>query len=732
MHILKPELATGNAKTGQGLGAFGGVFTPSILTILGVIMYLRFGWVVGNAGLRGTLIIVTVATSITFLTALSIAQIATDQRVKTGGAYYMISRSLGVEVGGAIGLPLYFAQALSVALYTIGFAESLHVVFPATNEKLVAAVTTLLVTILALVSARAAIKAQYFIMAGIGISLVSLFLGEPLPPASVTLPSVEPVGFWVVFAVFFPAVTGIMAGVNMSGDLADPRRAIPRGTLAAVGVSYLVYMSIPFLLTRSADTATLISDPLIMRRIAWSGNAILVGVWGATLSSALGSILGAPRILQALARDKILPRPFQFLGSGTEDGDEPRIGTVVSFAIALIAISLGDLNVLAPILTMFFLATYAVINVVSSVERFLRNPSFRPTFKVHWGLSLLGAVGCTSVMFLINPLATVLAGITMLAIYLWLRSRGLKATWGDLRQGAWQAIIRWGLLNLRSSGHAKAWRPNVLVLAGSPAKRWYLIELANTISHDRGILSIATILPEPTTSARKSQLALSIREHLEERSVEALVRVVSASSPYQGAGLLVEAYGLGSLVPNTVMLGDGDTTKNKAEYASMVARIHEANRNIVIVRAPESYTFGAKKRIDVWLHGLRGNGSLMLTLAHLLATSLEWRQSKIVVRMIVRNREGAQDARTNLVALIETARIAADVEVIVDERPALAVIAEVSQYCDIAFLGLPTPTEDKPESFAASLAQLQMETASIPSVAFVLASSDGELQHILE
>lgn len=725
-------LETGKPNAAAGLGTFGGVFTPSILTILGVIMYLRFGWVVGNAGLRGTLIIVTIATAITFLTALSIAQIATDQRVKTGGAYYMISRSLGVEVGGAIGLPLYFAQALSVALYTIGFAESLHAVFPATNQKLVAAITATLVTVLALVSARAAIKAQYFIMAGIAISLISLFLGEPLPAAAVPLPAAEPVGFWLVFAVFFPAVTGIMAGVNMSGDLADPRRSIPRGTLAAVGVSYLVYMTIPFLLARSADTATLISDPLVMRRIALSGNAILVGVWGATLSSALGSILGAPRILQALARDRILPRPLRFLGWGTEDGDEPRIGTLVSFAIALIAISLGDLNVIAPILTMFFLATYAVINVVSSVERFLRNPSFRPTFHVHWGLSLLGAVGCSSVMFLINPLATILAGITMLAIYVWLRSRGLKATWGDLRQGAWQAIIRWGLLNLRSSGHAKAWRPNVLVLAGSPAKRWYLIELANTISHDRGILSIATILPASTTSARKHQLALTIREHLEERSVEALVRVVSAESPYKGAGLLVEAYGLGSLVPNTIMLGDGETTKDKAEYASMVARIHEANRNVVIVRAPESYTFGARKRIDVWLHGLRGNGSLMLTLAHLLATSLEWRHSKIYLRMIVKNREGAEDARTNLVALIDTARIAADVEVIVDERPALSVIAEVSRRSDIAFLGLPTPNEDDHTAFAATLAELQSKTSAIPAVAFLLASSDGELQHILE
>ncbi|HAW80594.1 MAG TPA: Na-K-Cl cotransporter, partial [Balneola sp.] len=171
----------------DGLGTFGGVFTPSILTILGVIMYLRFGWVVGNVGLIGTLIIVTLSTAITFLTALSIASIATDQRVRGGGAYYMISRSLGIESGGAIGIPLYIAQALSVALYTVGFAESVVQVFPILNFKLVGIITTILVTVLALVSAKTAIRAQYFIMFGIAISLLSLIFGKPIEPTEIEL-----------------------------------------------------------------------------------------------------------------------------------------------------------------------------------------------------------------------------------------------------------------------------------------------------------------------------------------------------------------------------------------------------------------------------------------------------------------------------------------------------------------------------------------------------------------
>src|SRR6056297_1856584 len=272
-----------------GLGTFGGVFTPSILTILGVIMYLRFGWVVGNVGLIGTLIIVTIATSITFLTALSIAAIATDQRVRIGGAYYMISRSLGIESGGAIGIPLYLAQALSVALYTVGFAESVVGIFPALNIKLVGIITTIGVAILALVSAKAAIRAQYFIMFGIFLSLLSLVFGSPIEQSNIEMWGAadrHSEGFWVVFAVFFPAVTGIMAGVNMSGDLRNPNRAIPVGTLAAVGVGYVVYMVLPIVLTLRADAQSLIDDPLIMRRLALWGDAILLGVWGATLSSA--------------------------------------------------------------------------------------------------------------------------------------------------------------------------------------------------------------------------------------------------------------------------------------------------------------------------------------------------------------------------------------------------------------------------------------------------------------
>ncbi len=337
-----------NAQEGK-LGTFGGVYTPSILTILGVIMYLRFGWVVGNVGLLGTMLIVTLSTSITFLTGLSISAIATDRVVKGGGAYYMISRSLGIEVGGAVGIPLFIAQTLSIALYIIGFAESVvqtFPTFPILDEKILALVTTVLVAAVALKSASFAIRAQFFIMAAIALSLVSFIFGHPITETTLGMSNTpaETEDFWRVFAVFFPAVTGIMAGVGMSGDLRSPTRSIPVGTLAAVGTGYLIYMVMPIMFAYRADAATLIADLLVMQSMSFWGGAILLGVWGATLSSALGSILGAPRVLQALARDKVLPPWLSFLGKGNGADDEPRLGTIFTLIIALVAVFFGQLN----------------------------------------------------------------------------------------------------------------------------------------------------------------------------------------------------------------------------------------------------------------------------------------------------------------------------------------------------------------------------------------------------
>ncbi|MEA5534814.1 Na-K-Cl cotransporter [Crocosphaera sp. XPORK-15E] len=728
---------TSTEENKSGLGTFGGVYTPSILTILGVIMYLRFGWVVGNAGLIGTLLIVVLANSITFFTALSICAIATDRVIRVGGAYYMISRSLGIETGGAVGIPLYFAQALSVALYTIGFAESVVTAFPYLSQLYVGLIVTVAVGILALTSASIAIKTQYVIMAAIILSLLSFYFGHPVEPTKIELWVTNKEPFWAVFAVFFPAVTGIMAGVNMSGDLRDPIRSLPIGTLAAVGTGFLIYITLPVFLAMRADSSTLIAEPLIMEKMALWGPSILLGVWGATLSSAIGSMLGAPRILQALARDGILPQWMRFLGQGSGPDDEPRIGTLVTLVVAIAAVCIGDLNLIAPVLTMFFLTTYLVLNISAAVEGFLKSPSFRPSFKVHWGFSLLGAIGCLGVMFLIDAVATLVAGIVVFGIYFWVRQRELFVTWGDVRRGIWMALLRMAIVQIDHTQDTKNWRPQILVLSGAPTKRWPLIQLAQALTHNRGLITVSSVLPTGSRDvAKQAVLERRIHSYLQRRGVQALVRLVTAPDPFDGAERLVETYGLGSIVPNTILLGDSQQLSHRDRYCQMIANLHHAQRNVIILREnpdlssnPWDDSKNRSCRIDVWWGGgMQGNGSLMLLLAYLLRSNPQWQRGDIYLKLVVMDQSAVIEAKNNLDKLAQELRIGALSEVILaDGRTFATILKQSSAGADFIFLGIPAPGP----LFMQTYEKLQEWTKDLPTTVFVLAASGATFEEVL-
>jgi len=289
------------------LNTFLGVFTPSILTILGVILYLRVGWVVGNAGLLPALAIIGLANIISLVTALSVSAVSTNMSVGVGGAYYIVSRSLGLEIGGAIGIPLYLSQVLSVTLYSFGFAESLRILFPELPIEIVAAIVVLAVTLISVKGAELSLKMQIPVMVFIALSFISLFAGANFEVGSAVLWGGYETGidFWTVFAVFFPAVTGILVGVSMSGDLKNPQKSIPAGTLLAVITGFIFYLAVPVALAFSADKTTLLEDSLVWTKVAIVPFLVLPGLWGAIFSSAVGSILAAPRTLQALANDRV-------------------------------------------------------------------------------------------------------------------------------------------------------------------------------------------------------------------------------------------------------------------------------------------------------------------------------------------------------------------------------------------------------------------------------------------
>ncbi|HCM40155.1 MAG: hypothetical protein A2X97_02970 [Bdellovibrionales bacterium GWA1_52_35] len=729
-------------------GTFQGVFLPSILTIFGVIMYLRLGWVVGTVGLFGALIIVSIANAITFITGLSISATATNMKVGGGGAYYMISRSFGIEAGAAIGIPLYLAQALGISFYITGFSESLHVLLPMLPILWISLASLLVLSILTYFSTDLALKAQFFIFLIVVASLVSFFMGAPpaegFTAAKIALP---PASFWIAFAVFFPAVTGIEAGIAMSGDLKNSARSLPLGTMSAVVLGYVVYMAIPVFLSKHVPREVLLTNNMVMRDLAVFGFAVTAGIWGATLSSALGSLLGAPRTLQALAQDGVLPH---FLGKGFGPTQEPRLATAVSFLIALGGILLGDLNLIAPILSMFFLTSYGALNLAAGLEGLLGNPSWRPTFRSPWALSLAGAGLCLAVMLMIDPGATFIASFAIIAIYHLMQRRNLRARWGDMRRGILMFFAKQSLYKLEETPpEPRSWRPNILVLSGAPAARWYLIELADALTRGRSFLTVASIVPKVTaTEERLESLVKSVRQFLKSRGVRALVEVVSAENVLVGAQSLIRTYGMGPLFPNTFLLGETEKEENFAQFADLILSVYRSRRNLMIVRqgkkekaahaeglSIETRKTSSKKQIDVWWGGRGGNAGLMLVLAYMLQTTTTWRGATLTLRYLVKNEEEKERASEHLKALLTEGRVSAKLDVILaepDEDP-LKMIAERSAAADMIFLGIKPPAaEETIESYRDYYAGLLSRSEGFPTAAFVLAGQDISFEDILK
>ena len=705
-------------------GTFLGVYVPSILTILGLIMYLRFGWVVGNIGFGLTIVTVLLASSITFITGLSASAISTNIQVGVGGEYYLVSRSLGLEPGGAIGIPLYLCRTLSVTFYCFGLAEALLMMWPAEWGEMpwyaiqgLTAALIVLVTILSGKSASLALKAQIPIMVLVGLSIIALMIGvfsnglqaPNWTPNYQSVPQGQ--GYWYVFAVFFPAVTGFTAGIGMSGDLKNPRKSIPTGTLGAVITGVIIYLIIPLILSvTTLLTIQELADPdaglKTWTKVAFLGAWLIYpAVWGAILSSAFGSILGGPRVLQALSMDGLAPK---FLSKLSKTG-QPTIATWVSGVIALLAVALGELNTVAQFVSVLFLTLYVAINLSAAVERLVAEPSYRPKINVPWYVSMLGAAGAIGVMYLISPLACVLALGLELALYIWLRSRSLEQRWGDVIAGFWMNLSRYAMLQLdKRKIHARNWRPLMLLFVKDIDKRIELVKLAESLGQNHGILTVAKLLigqTEMIPAERRREIEIDMSHSLERHGLQAFCEVHTVDELHQGIQEISKAHGIADLRTNTVVFGWSEEHAGQTRQLKIIRDIAENAKNILLVRF-RSPLPKQGKAIDIWWGGRENNGDLMLLLAYLLKLNRQWEKAKITIRSLVDTAEEQQRLHDGITQMLPKTRIAADVDVEVRSGSFVETLHRKSARADLVFLGLPRSSQGNEEQITASIESL--------------------------
>jgi amino acid transporter len=601
-------------------GVFGGVFTPDVLTILGVIMYLRLGWVVGNAGFLGALAIILLAKTITICTALSLSSVTSNIKIGAGGAYSIISKSLGLEAGGSIGIPFYISLTLSAALYIVGFTEGWLLIFPSHSPLIISSISCLILLVISYISAQFAIRVQYFIMAIIGLSLVSFFLTPAKPVESFHLiGSFEDGNFLIVFAIFFPAVTGIMAGVNLSGDLKNPRKAIPLGTLSAIGVTALIYIAIAYFAANYISPLELRSDQMVMVEYAWWGPLVLMGILSATFSSALGSMIGAPRILQALAEQKTIPLSKLFKIKSRSN--EPRNAIIFTAVIVELSLILGNLDALAMLITMFFLITYGVINLVVFIQQSMKIISFRPAFKIPQFVSLVGAAGCIFIMFLINALFSLVAVIIIISLYVWFARRGLKAEWGDIRGGMFLVLAeRASRIAAKFPRHQISWKPDLLLPIDDP-KIWTgpLLFIRN-IAYPSGSIFAFTV--RDTNIEETENELIELLKPVKDQNLLVHSAVLEDSNFLHGAKIVMQTLNAGSLRPNTLFMTLGSDKKNDNIINALIEQAEEHQLGVIILRQHSKSAFGMQKNVNLWLRDKSPNWHLAVLIA--LQLQLNW------------------------------------------------------------------------------------------------------------
>lgn len=586
-------------------GTFAGVFTPTTITILGVIMYLRQAWVVGNAGLLGSWLIIGMCVFIASTTAFSLSSIATNTRLHAGGAYAIISRSLGLEAGACIGFTLYIAQAFSITMYIFGFREGWLSIFPNHIPIIVDVLTFIGVFAIAIFSSSLAARVQYFVLAVTALSIACVAFGtwnsDPAPIrwwGGFEGTGGGYIGFWKTFAVFFPAVTGVMAGANMSGDLEDPKKSIPYGTIGALIVCTIIYFYLSYIQVQMGSSQELLDNTTIMIDQSWSPTFMKFVILCATSSSALATLVGAPRILQALAKDGSVPKG-DFLALLSSDG-EPRNAIWLTGVIAVFALLFRDLNILAPLITIFFLSTYAAVNGVVVVEQGLGLVNFRPRLHLPLWVPLSGSLSSFLAMLIINPAISILSISSMLLLYAVLsqnRGENVEEEQGDVRGNIFVALARWFAREAQKlpKSEARAWVPSPLCPIIDEQVCRNALELAGDIAFPRGQVKLLRITKVDSASPQLS----SLENYFIQERIRFASTIIQHSEKTTALLCAMQTLRGEVFAPNILSLGIDDGYLEN-EILTLTQTAQRVGMGIIL-RCPQQRNIGQGGVINIWI-----------------------------------------------------------------------------------------------------------------------------------
>ncbi|XP_033843476.1 solute carrier family 12 member 1 isoform X1 [Periophthalmus magnuspinnatus] len=673
-----------STKGAVKFGWIRGVLVRCMLNIWGVMLFIRLSWVFGQAGWGLGIVVILLSCVVTTITALSMSAICTNGVVRGGGAYYLISRSLGPEFGGSIGLIFAFANAVAVAMYVVGFAETVVellqdnnalMVDPINDIRIIGCITVVLLLGISVAGMEWEAKAQIVLLVILLVAIVNVFVGTFIPAtenkksqgffgynSKIFMENFAPdfrgnENFFTVFSIFFPAATGILAGANISGDLRDAQAAIPKGTLLAILITGVTYLGVAlvvaatvvrdatgnvldnitagamdcsvttavtacelgFNFTSCAETPCkygLMNNFQVMTMVSGFGPLIIAGTFSATLSSALASLVSAPKVFQALCKDNIY-KILYFFAKGHGKNNEPIRGYVLTFIISVAFILIGNLNTIAPIISNFFLASYALINFSCFHASWAKSPGWRPAYKFYnmW-LSLLGAILCCAVMFVINWWAALLTYGIEILLYIYVTVKKPDVNWGSSTQAVTFVSAVSNALSLSGvDEHVKNFRPQILALTASVRTRPALLDLAHSFTKTFGLCLTCEVFVGPRAEALEEMNANMEKNlmYLRKAKRKAFYTAVVSEDFREGAVALLQGSGLGRMKPNTLMMGfktnwrraGADAVQNYVgllhdafdfEYGTVLLRMDEGLDVAHIVEAEDEMLKAAKEQ----------------------------------------------------------------------------------------------------------------------------------------